>query len=379
MHNHTNSYRTVTFRLIKWGWAGGKKMNSKLSNYRLLQAAIVIAFFGASNASIAKAVDSKSREVSIMTYNVENLFDEHQDNKDDTTYIPLSQKHSAAHKAECMKVPEGRFRDDCMSLDWNTKIIQTKLERIAAVVASIDHGNGPDILILDEIENVRILGRLMVEINKKLPADKAYLEPILLEGWDSRGIDVGMLSRLPKAQATSITPVKMNGKILNSRGILHSVFRLPDGKSLNVFGVHFPSGGNPVVMRKAAIDALNAELAKLSPTELAIAGGDYNINAKEQNLYAQNLGSKWLVSHMIGCKDCVGTEYFGRDNEWSFLDALLFTKNMKTGTSGWVVDEQSIDVPNDGPEQTWKGRPNRFSQDHGVSDHWPMFAKIRTK
>lgn len=320
-------------------------------------------------------------EVSIMAFNVENLFDNLQDNANDNTYLPLAKKNTKEHIAACMKVPEGMFRDECMKLDWNDKILQTKLDRIADVVASIDNGKGPDVLIVEEVENVKILSRLMQAINKRLPQDRAYLEPILLEGWDDRGIDVGMLSRLKKAKETSITPVKMNGKIIDSRGILHSVFKLPDGKNLNVFGVHFPSGGNPVAMREAAIAALNTELGKLSPNELAVAGGDFNINAKEDSqrkLYSKQLGSKWLVSHLIGCKQCVGTEYFGKENQWSFLDALLFSKNMQRGDQGWVVDDASIDVPNNGPEQTWKGRPNRFSEQYGVSDHWPIYGRIRT-
>lgn len=324
----------------------------------------------------------RATEVSVLAYNIENLFDTEQDDENDYTYLPLSKKNTKEHRATCMKIQNDFFRDECLSLDWNEKIVATKIDRIANVIANIDNGNGPDVLILEEVENIKILRQLMEAINKKLPSGKAYLEPILLPGWDDRGIDIGMLSRLKKAGDTKIYPVKMNGKIIDSRGILHAVFRLPDGEKLNVFGVHFPSGGNPTHFRAAAADALNAELLKLPAGALAIAGGDFNINSNEDSkarLYEDRIGSKWLVSHLIGCGHCVGTNFFGKEQSWSFLDALLFSKNMKTGSSGWVVDAKSIDVPTSGPEQTWQGRPSRFTNEHGVSDHWPIYGRIRKK
>ena len=321
-------------------------------------------------------------EVSVLAFNVENLFDTEKDNAKDYTYLPLSKKNTKEHYDTCMKINHDLYRDECLSLDWNEKIVATKIDRIANVVAGLDKGDGPDVLILEEVENIKILRQVMEAINKKIPADKAYLEPILLEGWDDRGIDIGMLSRLKRAGDTKIYPVKMKNQIIDSRGILHAVFKLPGGENLNVFGVHFPSGGNPTEFRIAAAAALNAELDKLPAGSLAIAGGDFNINTNEDSkarLYEDKLGAKWLVSHLIGCGHCLGTEFYGKEQTWSFLDALLFSKNMKAGTSGWEVDVQSIDVPNRGPEQTWNGRPNRFSADQGVSDHWPVYGKIRKK
>lgn len=329
-----------------------------------------------------KAESAKATEVSVMAFNVENLFDTEQDNPMDYTYLPLSKKNTKEHYSTCMKIQNDFYRDECLALDWNDKIVATKLDRIANVVANIDNGDGPDVLIIEEVENIKILRQLMNAINKKLPADKQYLEPILLEGWDDRGIDIGMMSRLKRASDTKIYPVKMDGKIIDSRGILHAVFKLPDGEKLNVFGVHFPSGGNPTAFREAAVRTLNAELAKLPANALAITGGDFNINSTENakfRLYEDQIGASWMVSHLIGCGHCQGTEFYGKEQSWSFLDALLFSKSMNSAASSWMVDAKSIDVPNTAPEQTWKGKPNRFSAEHGVSDHWPIYGRIRKK
>lgn len=337
-------------------------------------------FSPSANAQAIEA-DTSKNEVSVMAYNIENLFDTKQDNAYDTTYLPLDLKDTKEHYRACMKIDNDFYRDECLSLDWNEQILAKKIDRVVNVITSLDGGNGPDILILEEVENLEVLQSLMAAINKKIPAKKAYREAILLQGWDDRGIDIGMISRFSRAAEPKIYPITFKGEILNSRGILHSVFALPGGEKVNVFGVHFPSGGNPVEMREAAVVSLNAQLAKLPKDALAIAGGDFNINSTEDKilkLYSEKLGNSWLVSHLIGCQHCLGTEFFGKEQTWSFLDALLFSKNMsEQGTGKWQVDAKSIDVPNKGPEQTFKGRPSRFNEQYGVSDHWPVYARIR--
>ncbi|MGE0762163.1 MAG: hypothetical protein AB7N80_02680, partial [Bdellovibrionales bacterium] len=121
--------------------------------------------------------------------------------------------------------------------------------------------------------------------------------------------------------------------------------------------------------------------AKLPATELAIAGGDFNISAEEDartNLYRSRLQQKWLVSHYIGCGDCAGTHNYR--GSWSFLDALLFSPNMGPGgTSRWQVDPKSIHVFKEGRYQTSRYMtPARFDENKpvGVSDHYPLLGEI---
>lgn len=327
--------------------------------------------------------DSASNALTIMTYNVENLYDNIDDPEtDDDTYLPLSAKGSASHRSKCQQALKEHWRKECMEMDWTDEKIERKLKRLADVILQVKDGKGPDILIVQEVENLNILERLRVNHLK----DGDYNPAILLEGPDKRGIDVGMISRLPLASRprlhlVDLTKVaKEEGRPAGTtRGILEARFLLPDGKKLTVFGVHFPSQGSPTSYRKVAIEKLNA-LKKTRPYyEYVIAAGDFNITSEEdarEGLFSKKLAEHWYVSHQLGCKDCQGTHNYR--GSWSFLDAILFSKNFKYGA--WLVDKESIRIPNKSIYQInhW-GAPARFDQgvgQKGVSDHWPLAADI---
>jgi endonuclease/exonuclease/phosphatase family metal-dependent hydrolase len=333
-----------------------------------------------------------ANQISIMAYNVENLFDTENDpDKDDDTYLPLAKKQNDAHRAKCAKIDVEFWRNDCLNVDWNEDVLKIKMERLAHVVKSINAGRGPDILILEEVENIGILNRF----NKEYLGESGYVTAVLLEGKDDRGIDQAILSRLPLKGAASNYPlplVAVPGKESRkdpalTRGLLHAVLVLPDGSPLNVFAVHFPSGDSGHPYRAQAIKFLNEKRASLPADQMSVVGGDFNINSKEEaqhSMYAGKLGSDWLVSHLIGCKGCEGTHYYSRGQSWSFLDALLFSKNLDpvSGTAPWKVDPQSITIPMESRYQTHTdGRPARFSHDSstGVADHLPVFGIIKKR
>ncbi len=353
----------------------------KLGLARLLAA---FTLFGSiSCVSIAPRASKSENSLTIMTYNVENLFDTKQDkDREDYTFLPLSLKGTPEHRLNCSKL-NGFRQKECLEFDWNEDVLERKLNRLANVILSTNNGNGPDVLILDEVENLNVLEML----NKKLAKAK-YKSVILLEGPDLRGIDIGMLSRLPQARPAKLHAIGFKPKtpedkewMARSRNILHSAFRLPNGDILNVLGVHFPSQHNPTYWREQAIDYLNHIAGQLPPTELVVVGGDFNISAEEDNrsnLYRERLQNNWLVSHYIGCGSCSGTHNYR--GSWSFLDALLFVPSMgPSGSARWQVDPKSIHVVTESRYQTSQYMtPARFNDRKpvGVSDHYPLIAEI---
>lgn len=322
--------------------------------------------------------------ISIMTFNVENLFDtEHDEGKNDVTFLPLALKQSNPKlMAMCDEMTTEYYKKECRESDWNEQIFETKISRVAQVVRQISGGMGPDILLLAEIENKNALDLLR---DRKLQ-DVGY-ETYLLEGDDERGIDVALMTRLKKWDEPILHKIPFQGKdkketeaARKTRGILEVRLQTEDGTKLSVFVVHMPSQSNPVWRRQQAVEFLNQLKSQLPADVLAIAGGDFNIGKAEDQqtgLVSKTLASQWLVSHIEGCKGCLGTEVYKK--EWSFLDMLLFSPSMKSGrgTAKWVLDAASIRIPKDVREQTNQfGEPNRFSPEGGVSDHFPMFAKI---
>jgi endonuclease/exonuclease/phosphatase family metal-dependent hydrolase len=319
--------------------------------------------------------------VTIMTFNVENLFDMvDAPGKNDATYLPRSEKASAEHIAACREIDVRAWRKDCLELDWNAEAVDYKLAVVAEVILQVGDGRGPDIVALQEVENRDILERLR---NKYLePA--GYGPSILIEGQDLRGIDVAFLSRLPVVGDARLHGTQFPGhesRQTDSRGVLEATFRLPDGAMLTGYAVHFPAPFHPVEMRKVAYDRLNSLREALPESRLAFAAGDFNTPIREQRetaIFAERVRPYWVIAHELGCGDCRGTYYWATGRSWSFLDMILFSP-ARGGEVAWRIRKGSVQVANEVPAQTKvSGTPRRFSREPlaGVSDHWPLVLTL---
>ena len=356
---------------------------------RLFVAMFLISSFFSASPVFAMGVSGKSTtitngatEVSVMTFNVANLFDtKHDAGKDDWAFLPKAEKDQAV-QAECAKIAVFPWRMECLNLDWSENVLEMKLHNVADAILSVNSGRGADILILQEVENIGVLNRL----NDSYLQRAGYKTVILIEGNDDRGIDQAILSRLP-LQGTAINtwiPLGDNAKSRKlpsrTRGLLQATLTLPDQTPLEVFAVHFPSGDTHN-LRVQAIAFLNKKKAELPKDRLSIVGGDFNVNSLEDstNDVYGSLLAPWMITHKIGCKGCLGTEYYKTKREWSFLDAIGFSEDLNLAkNTGWYVDTASIQIPTYSPLQTTPdGFPNKFANGSGCSDHFPMFAILK--
>jgi hypothetical protein len=88
----------------------------------------------------------------------------------------------------------------------------------------------------------------------------------------------------------------------------------------------------------------------------------------------------WKVSN-DACTDCPGTYYYARDNNWSFLDMILFSPASSEKTT-WQIRADSVRLGNRNPAQvTEKHTPNRYNSAArtGVSDHWPVVVTLERR
>ena len=86
----------------------------------------------------------------------------------------------------------------------------------------------------------------------------------------------------------------------------------------------------------------------------------------------------WTVAHDVGCRGCKGTHYYARDDNWSFLDMILFRDASGANTTAQIRAD-SVRIANGYRAQvTAAGTPQRFNwaRRAGVSDHWPMVVTI---
>ncbi len=319
--------------------------------------------------------------VTVMTFNVENLFDNEDDpGKDDKAYLPIEAKQNDAHIAACNEIEVARWRDECLNLDWSDETIEHKLTTLADTIRQVNGGQGADIIALQEVENVEILERLRTGYLN----DLGYEPAILVEGADNRGIDVAFLSRIPLAHPPILHPLALSQfaeRDRDTRGVLQADFQLADGSILTGFSVHFPAPYHPTGMRIAAYRHLTELLNALPDERPAFAAGDFNTTSTEDNekgmldAYAR---PHWTLAHDIGCRGCKGSHYYARGDSWSFLDMILFA-DARGGNTTARIRADSVQIANLNPAQvSSKGTPERYQsgQGIGVSDHWPMVATI---
>jgi endonuclease/exonuclease/phosphatase family metal-dependent hydrolase len=320
--------------------------------------------------------------ITLMTFNAENLFDNIDDpGKDDKAYLPLTAKQGADHIAACNEIEFESFRNECLNLDWTDAIIERKLGVLADTIRQVNEGRGADVIALQEVENVGILERLRTEHL----ADLGYQPAVLVEGTDLRGIDVAFLSKLPLAAPPVLHPFEVPeypDRAGDTRGVLQADFQLPNGEILTGFSVHFPAPFHPTPMRDAAYEHLNALRAALPDEHHVFAAGDFNTTSSEdqrEGLLDRLVRPHWSVAQDVGCGACRGTYYYAPNDDWSFLDTILFAPARSEKTTGRIRAD-SVAVANEFSAQvTAEGTPARFRHDgyRGVSDHWPMIATIQ--
>ena len=322
------------------------------------------------------------QRVTLMTFNVENLFDtQHDAGKNDYTYLPLSSKSDPKHIQRCEQIERDFWRDQCLNWDWSERVLAIKLNRIAEAIRQID--SGPDIVVFQEVENFAVLERL----RKSYLSDLGYQRPILIEGNDDRGIDVAFLSKLPavgKAQLHNIEFREISEeRAADTRGILEASFRLPDGEIVTGFAVHFPAPYHPTPLREDAYVTLNRLVRDLPAGRLVFAAGDFNTTStedQEQNMLKRFVDDTWYVTHQ-SCDGCPGTHYYGPADNWSFLDMILLSRTFNAGAGDqWWFDSSSVRLANQTPAQVTKEKtPARFElpAPTGLSDHWPLVVTIR--
>ena len=351
----------------------------------LFVSSLAVAFLGAcateAPRSSASPYETVPPTVTVMTFNVQNLFDNNDDaGKDDKAYLPIEAKQNDTHINACNTIEVASWRDECLELDWSYAAIDHKLTVLADTIRQVNGGLGADIIALQEVENVAILERL----RKEHLADLGYGPAILVEGSDLRGIDVAFLSKLPLAHPPVLHPLTLSrfpDRKGDTRGVLQADFQLPNGSVLTGFSVHFPAPHLPTEMRIAAYAHLNALLKALPDSHHAFAAGDFNTTSGEdgdKRLLDRYARPHWTLAHDVGCESCKGSYYYGQDGRWSYLDMILFSEARGEKTTAHIR-ANSVQLANRNPAQvSAKGTPERYrsAQRTGVSDHWPMIATI---
>lgn len=327
-----------------------------------------------------------SKSISVMTYNLENLFDtEHDEGKEDYTYLPKKIKDaSKVIQAHCRSLSNPYYRRTCFNLDWSERVLEAKISNISKVIRlhSKNRVQGPDILVMQEVENKNVLAILAKNLNYK------YLS--LLEGEDSRGIDVAVLSQYPivseKIHNFSLKPYSSR----KTRPILEVDIKV-GSKIVSVFANHWPSQGNVDQTRLIASEVLKNKALK-SKADLVIATGDFNTSSDDKvNGIRRNILPHFVDVETIGRQrgqaPVKGTHWYR--GVWESLDRIFVRKDDKEFIDyssfeivyhPFMLKEHTLDMPNEDEDENQllkpikENIPNRFDPVNltGFSDHLPV-------
>lgn len=314
----------------------------------------------------------QAKSLKFMQYNAENLFDTKFDiGTLDYTYLPLSVKHALkGHADYCNKLENENRRNECLLLDWNEEKLNKKIANISKVVKAFDEtGKGADIVVFQELENKNVLNMLVTRGLDKM----GYKSLVLIEGADSRGIDVALISKFPVI-SSKMHSLFMNGTKLDTRGILEVTLNV-EGKRVVVFVNHWPSQSNPAEERVASAVLLEKAASLHKRADLIIAAGDFNTIKTDSPYPFEKL------VNFIDTEDKAreshhsihpGTHYFR--GVWKSLDKIFVHKSssIRPDYSKFQIFNHSFLMKTD--HRSGDLVPMRFNHDtgEGFSDHLPV-------
>lgn len=193
-------------------------------------------------------INSYAKEFTVLSYNVENLFDLKKQNTEYKEYIPNTKSK------------------------WNKRNFDIKLSNIVKVLKNTNS----DIIALQEIENEDIVRKLQ----KKLPLYKYYT----FSKYKNSSIGLAFLSKIEIIKNEQIN-VSFKRRIY--RPILESTFKINNIK-FKIFNNHWPSKRVPESFRIKYAKKLKDRINKLPRDYDYILIGDFNSNYDEDRSFKYN-------------------------------------------------------------------------------------------
>lgn len=310
----------------------------------------------------------------VATWNVENFYDTFNDEAiDDEEFLPESAK---------------RWTDD--RYEWKT-------DNLVKVINFMNNGCGPDILALEEIENINVLKKLIYKMR-----DRDYIA-VHRNSPDLRGIDVGLMYDRKIFDIENVETIHVElADGHPTRDILYTVLINKKSKEkFHIYVNHWPSrrGGQEKsnINRVAAAKSLKKSLQNLnktSPNSNIIILGDFNDAPNNESLEKIlgasnfNCGKKPENSllNLSYTKFLNSEGSYLYNGKFDMIDQIIISASLLDGRKS-EYECGSFDVINPpfmvnysgkrkgGAKPTYEG--NNYIG--GYSDHFPVGAKFISK
>lgn len=327
---------------------------------------------GAALFSCTSVKKSLLREYTVVSYNVENLFDTVDDPKiPDEEFLPESEKK------------------------WDNERYQKKLSDLVQVISEVNPKELPEVVGLVEIENQTVLEDL---INTGKLNGQGYAI-IHKESPDYRGIDVALIylkDAFTEISHETLPVVFPDDPQFKTRDILHVTGKMRN-KTVHVFVNHWPSriGGDDKTEPKRVLAASILkkkvdQILVVNPKARIIIMGDMNDEPANKSLN-ETLGAATTDSgaqlvNLMMPDDVAGKGTYFYNGNWNMLDNLVVSETVLKGKGtqvegkkGYIFSKDWMVYTNKNGDQT----PNRSYVGNkyvgGVSDHFPVYFKMIVK
>lgn len=264
-------------------------------------------------------------EISIATYNVQNLFD---CKNDGSEYIDF-------------KV--GISKWDCEAAD-------TKMQRTRQIIKALD----TDIIALQEIENEEVL--------KALVSGSEYKFVVFTKEKNSP-VGLGLISKI---QPSSSEIYKVPN--VNTRNILKVVFER-EGKKFSIFVNHFPAYKNGITAQKKAERTLRTALGK---EQNVIILGDFNSPFGQKSILNDIIVTRkfYDLYKELAPNDRYSHAVHGKKRA---IDHILLSPSfIENGDLSYIVGSFEVFKPSFAVDE------NGFARSDLYSDHFALKFKIST-
>lgn len=311
---------------------------------------------------------------SLMFYNTENLYD--------TVDDPLSMDDEFTASG---------FRQ------WNERRFNSKVEKLTNVISDIVHPKKPDVISIAEIENKSVMESILSEMQQQGMRGYSFIH---YDSPDERGSDVAMIYNTHTFRVMESHPVLVHlpGIEDRTRDILYVKGTIPNGETLHLFIIHFPSRGEGRELSErrryfAASELRNAvyKVTSQEPEANVIIMGDFN-DTPDDNSVDEVLGARKSFEEINNLrlynllypryKKGLGTTYY---KGWLLFDQIIVSGNLLTSTTIDCKPEYA-DIFNP-PYLLYFGlnnrpKPNRTYNGKyvgGYSDHLPVYIQLNLK
>lgn len=233
-----------------------------------------------------------------------------------------------------------------------------------------------DILVCVEAENRPTALRFNEQV-LKAEFQVEYPHVMVIDGNDSRGIDVGILSRYPiNAVRSHVDDRNPNGELTFSRDCPEYVVQLADDKAIVVLPNHFKSkrgGDSPAVQaRRLAQASAASAIAKnaLNVSPLVVVAGDLNDTPDSPTIAPLLMdGFADVMTHASYPKDRPGTYETGTAR--NKIDYLIMSPVLHAAITQVGIERRGSYHPN-----TWKPFDTVKSKLDEASDHHLVWADL---